>query len=46
MNHYNDPSTYHLRSIGKANEKGEQPFLKLGTRKQNKELEGEFNWQK
>lgn len=46
MNHYNDPKTYHLRSVGKENEKGEQPFLKLGTRKQNKELEGEFNWQK
>lgn len=46
MNHYNNPKIYHLRSVGKENEKGEQPFLKLGTRKQNKELEGEFNWQK
>jgi len=45
MNHYNDPNAHHLRSIGKANEKGEQPFLKLGKRGQNKELEGEFKWQ-
>ena len=45
MNHYDNPQKYHLKSISDREENGMYPFLKLGTRGENPELEGEFEWQ-
>jgi hypothetical protein len=45
MNHYDDPNKYHLKSVSDREENGMYPFLKLGTRGENPELEGEFEWQ-
>ena len=45
MNHYDNPQKYHLKSVSDREENGMYPFLKLGTRGENPELEGEFEWQ-
>jgi hypothetical protein len=44
-NHTKDPDKYHLYSVSPIPDKsGNYPFLKLGKKEDNPELQGEFDW--